>query len=179
MTDKGKAASAPNADQATYWNEQGGPRWVAMESALDAQLEPFGVAVATKLGLAAGERVLDVGCGGGATSLMLAERVRPGQVVGVDISAPLLARARQRAAGIANLRFEDADAQSFAFPAGSYDAIFSRCLFKPRFRSCRSRLRRRGLARRARSRSRRRGGSRKFWSAPATPTSTWPGTTRR
>lgn len=113
-------------DQATYWNEQGGPRWVAMQRDLDAQLEPYGIAVANRLGLAPGERVLDVGCGAGATSLWLAERVRPGQVLGIDISAPLLARARERAEGIANLRFEHADAQTFAFPAGSHDAVFSR-----------------------------------------------------
>jgi SAM-dependent methyltransferase len=116
----------PNRDQATYWNEQAGPRWVAMGRDLDAQLEPFGIVVASKLGLVSGERVLDVGCGAGATSLMLAERVRPGQVVGIDISGPLLARARQRGEGIENLRFELADAQTFAFTGASYDTVFSR-----------------------------------------------------
>ena len=115
-----------NREQATFWNEQAGRRWVAMQRDLDAQLEPFGIAVASKLGLVSGERVLDVGCGAGATSLMLAERVRPGPVVGIDISAPLLERARQRGEGIENLRFENADAQTFAFTAGSYDAVFSR-----------------------------------------------------
>jgi SAM-dependent methyltransferase len=116
----------PNRDQASFWNDQAGPRWVAMERDLDAQLEPFGTVVASKLGLVSGERVLDVGCGAGATSLMLAQRVRPGQVVGIDISAPLLARARQRGEGIDNLRFEHADAQTFAFSGASYDTIFSR-----------------------------------------------------
>jgi SAM-dependent methyltransferase len=116
----------PNETQSRYWNEQGGPSWVAMQRDLDAELEPFGVALLGKLGLSAGERVLDVGCGAGATSLMLAERARPGQVVGIDISAPLLARARERAAAVENLRFEQADAQTFAFAAGSFDTIFSR-----------------------------------------------------
>jgi SAM-dependent methyltransferase len=97
-----------------------------MERALDAQLEPFGAAVASALAIAPGERVLDVGCGGGATSLMLAVRARPGQVVGVDISSPLVVRARARAAGVTNLRFELADAQTFAFPVAAYDAAFSR-----------------------------------------------------
>jgi len=116
----------PNRDQANYWNDQGGPRWVANQRELDAELEPLGIAVADELGLVSGERVLDVGCGAGATSLMLAERVRPGQVVGIDISDPLIARARQRGAAIENLRFERADAQTFAFSEGSYDTLFSR-----------------------------------------------------
>jgi len=116
----------PNREQVTFWNEQAGRRWVAMQRDLDAQLEPFGNAVVGKLGLVSGERVLDVGCGAGATSLMLAERVRPRQVVGIDISGPLLERARQRGEGIENLRFENADAQTFAFAAASYDAVFSR-----------------------------------------------------
>ncbi len=115
-----------NHEQSTYWNEQAGPRWAAMQRDLDAQLAPFGVAAADTLGLAPGACVLDVGCGAGATSLMLAERVRPGEVVGVDISAPLLERAQQRAVGIDHLRFELADAQSFAFNPATYDAAFSR-----------------------------------------------------
>jgi SAM-dependent methyltransferase len=122
----GMTDTQPNRDQASYWNEQAGHRWVAMARDLDAQLEPFGIVVASKLGLASGERVLDVGCGAGATSLMLAERVRPGPVVGIDISGLLLERARQRGEGIKNLRFENADAQTFTFAASSYDAVFSR-----------------------------------------------------
>src|SRR5262245_54235684 len=119
-------ATPPNREQSTYWNEQAGPRWVALEDQLNTQLEPFGIAVANELGLGPGDRVLDVGCGGGATSRMLAERVRPGNVVGIDISAPMIARARERGAGLENLRFEKSDAQSFAFAANSYDTIFSR-----------------------------------------------------
>ncbi|MDF3065994.1 MAG: SAM-dependent methyltransferase PhcB [Polyangiaceae bacterium] len=115
-----------NPEQATYWNEIGGPRWVAMQEDLDAELAPFGVAVETALALRAGAHVLDVGCGAGATSLSLTERVRPGEVLGVDISAPLLARARQRAQGVAGLRFQLADAQTFAFEPERFDAVFSR-----------------------------------------------------
>src|SRR5262245_36204077 len=94
----------PNREQAEYWNDHAGPKWVAMQEQLDAQLEPLGLAVAEQLGPRPGERVLDVGCGAGATSLALAARVAPGEVVGVDLSAPLLARARARAAGVANVR---------------------------------------------------------------------------
>jgi SAM-dependent methyltransferase len=123
MTDANDTA---NRDQAAYWNERAGARWVANQRDLDAQLEPFGIVVMARLALGSGDRVLDVGCGAGATSLMLSERVRPGLVVGLDISAPMLARARERGAAIDNLRFEQADAQTFAFSGPPYDALFSR-----------------------------------------------------
>jgi SAM-dependent methyltransferase len=115
-----------NAAQNKYWNETGGPRWVAMQEDLDAELRPFGEAAQSALGLPAGARVLDVGCGAGATSLMLVEQVHPGEVLGVDISAPLLARARDRAVGVERVRFELADAQTFPFEPESFDAVFSR-----------------------------------------------------
>lgn len=118
--------ASPNQEQATCWNEQAGPRWVSMQRDLDAELEVFGVAVADALAPESGSRVLDVGCGAGATTLLLAERVRPGKVLGVDISAPLLERARERAAEVPNASFELGDAQTFAFEAASYDAVFSR-----------------------------------------------------
>jgi SAM-dependent methyltransferase len=116
----------PNREQAAYWNEEAGQRWVAMQRDIDAQLEPFGRPVMDELELAAGTHVLDVGCGAGATSLMLAAYVRPGRVVGVDISAALLERARARGEAIDNLQFELADAQIFAFAPATFDAIFSR-----------------------------------------------------
>jgi SAM-dependent methyltransferase len=77
----------------------------------------------------AGDRVIDVGCGCGTTTLALAERVTPsGSVLGVDVSAPMLARARERAAarGLDHVRFVAADAQTHRLPEGGSDAIFSR-----------------------------------------------------
>jgi SAM-dependent methyltransferase len=109
-----------------YWNDQGGPRWVTQQPDLDAQLAPLGAAAIDRLAVASGERVLDVGCGSGATTLAIAERVRSGAVVGVDISAPLLALARERAAGVAHVEFVEADAQIHRFDGPAFDAVFSR-----------------------------------------------------
>lgn len=119
-------ANAPNSAQASYWNEVGGPRWVSLQAELDVELQPFGDAVRRALSLTAGARVLDVGCGAGATTLSLAEQVRPGSTVGVDISAPLLTLARERAAGVQNVDFVLADAQAHPFEPASFDAMASR-----------------------------------------------------
>jgi len=120
-------SDAPNANQAAFWNDAAGRTWVEAQDPLDRQLEPLGRRGMAALAPAAGERVLDIGCGAGATSLALAEAVGPrGEVLGVDISAPLLDAARRRARGVANLRFAEADAQTYAFEAGAFDAAFSR-----------------------------------------------------
>jgi SAM-dependent methyltransferase len=122
-------AAGPNAEQVTYWNQQGGPKWVLHESLLDEQISPLGLAAMDRARVAPGERVLDVGCGCGQTSLQLAERVgAAGSVTGVDISAPMLARARERAAqlGASNLRFLEADAQEAKLGAAAFDLVFSR-----------------------------------------------------
>src|SRR5690348_14337608 len=91
-------AAGPNAAQIDFWNATAGPTWVASQEALDAELKPWGEKAAAALEPVAGERLIDVGCGCGATTLMLAERVGPsGRVLGADISAPMLAQARLRA----------------------------------------------------------------------------------
>ncbi len=84
-----------NADRIAGWNDQSGERWVAHQARLDAVVAVFGQAAIEAAAPAAGERVLDIGCGAGASSLALAACVGAGgQVLGVDISEPLIARAR-------------------------------------------------------------------------------------
>ena len=85
-------ASGPNAEQIEYWNEQSGSKWVALESLLDQQLVPLGLATIERAKVEAGERVLDIGCGCGQSSLQLAERVAPGgTVLGVDVATAMIA----------------------------------------------------------------------------------------
>jgi SAM-dependent methyltransferase len=116
-----------NAEQEQYWTETAGPKWVRYEALLDRQLGPLGVAVMDRTGIAAGERVVDVGCGCGDTSVTLGRRVGPqGAVLGVDISPPMLERARQRAADQPHVRFANADAQTHPFERGAFDVLFSR-----------------------------------------------------
>jgi SAM-dependent methyltransferase len=120
--------SGPNAEQIKYWNETSGPKWVAVHPLIDAQVEPLGRHAMDRARLVPGEHVLDVGCGCGTTTLALARRVGPnGSATGIDISSVMLERARQIAAqaGLSNIHFENADAQTHAF-AGDFDALFSR-----------------------------------------------------
>jgi SAM-dependent methyltransferase len=122
-------ATGPNAEQITYWNEKSGPKWVTEQARLDRMIAPFGAEAMSALAPKAGEQIIDVGCGCGETSLQLGRHVTAsGGVHGVDISKPMLARARERAeaAGHTHVRFTPADAQTHAFPCESADAIFSR-----------------------------------------------------
>jgi SAM-dependent methyltransferase len=120
--------SAANAAQVAYWNETAGRTWADFQDPIDRQIRPLGLAAMQRLAPAPGEQVVDVGCGCGDTSLELARRVGPeGGVLGLDISAPMLevARSRAEAAGLRNLTFHEADAQTAALPGGR-DAVFSR-----------------------------------------------------
>lgn len=117
----------PNAQQVAYWNEGAGPTWAELQEPLDRQLAPLGHAAMAALAPKPGEKILDIGCGAGETSLELARLVSPGgHVVGADISRPLLEVARQRAAGLTDVDFLEADVQTHAFAPASFDGVFSR-----------------------------------------------------
>src|ERR1700738_3713862 len=82
-----------NEAEITDWNSAGGRRWVERQQSQDIVLGPILQATLEQAQLRQGERVVDIGCGTGASSIALAERVGPsGQVLGIDVSAPMLAR---------------------------------------------------------------------------------------
>ena len=102
-----------NADQLAFWNGQGGHTWVTRQEHTDITLAPVSEALLALAAPRAGERVLDIGCGCGATTLEIARAVgQAGRVTALDISAPMLAegQARAKAAGIANSDWRQADA---------------------------------------------------------------------
>lgn len=116
-----------NADQIAYWNGSGGQRWADRHQAQDVVLRPIADILIDRAGPSQGERVLDVGCGSGATSIAFAEKVGPaGHVLGVDISRPMLARARQTTPAGLPIEFVHADATVFPFDAESFDLLASR-----------------------------------------------------
>jgi len=116
--------AAPNAQQVTYWNESAGPTWAELQGPLDRQIAPLGRQAMAALAAKPGERILDIGCGAGETTVELA--ATGAEVTGVDISRPLLDLARQRAHGLAGVSFLEADAQIHPFAAASFDGVFSR-----------------------------------------------------
>jgi len=81
-------------------------------------------------GLRAGEYVLDVCCGVGSSALPAARAVgASGRVIGVDLAADAVLRARERAAeeGLANVEFRVADFDQVYFRGASFDAVL--CVF--------------------------------------------------
>jgi len=117
-----------NNPQVSVWNEDVGSAWVTYAGDFDATLEPFGEAALRALDVQAGERVVDVGCGAGATTLRLAAAAAPASVVGVDLSKPMLGLATRRAAiaRVANVTFAEHDVEAKSFGDGLFDAAFSR-----------------------------------------------------
>ncbi len=121
-----------NEEQAAHWDGSAGEHWAAEQERYDRMLGPFGERIVEALDPRPGERVLDVGCGSGDLTLRVAERLAPGgEALGIDLSGPMLERARRRAgaaglAGLAGVRFARADAQVHRFEPASFDGVISR-----------------------------------------------------
>ncbi len=120
-----------NEDQIAYWNGEAGERWARDDAMMERLLQPVTEALLDHASLPTGGRALDIGCGGGSQSRLLAERLgATGSVLGVDISAPMLAVARDNQnrapAGSASLDFMQADASTHDFGDDRFDLLFSR-----------------------------------------------------
>jgi SAM-dependent methyltransferase len=114
-----------NQEQSTYWNGPPGQRWVAEQESQDKLFTPITAALLEVASPRAGEAVVDVGCGAGETTLRLAAVT--GAAFGVDVSAPLIARAKERAQALGSrARFECADATAYDFSGEAADLLTSR-----------------------------------------------------
>lgn len=116
-----------NADQIAYWNAASGRKWAEDADKMDAMMREMADAAIAAASPAPGETVIDVGCGSGGTTLLLADAVGAhGHVLGIDVSHPMLEVARARAGGRENVSFLEADASSHVFHGRGADLIFSK-----------------------------------------------------
>jgi ubiquinone/menaquinone biosynthesis C-methylase UbiE len=116
-----------NADQIAYWNGPGGQRWADRQATQDIVLAPVADVLIDRARIEAGERIVDVGCGAGATTMAFAQKAGPtGHVLGIDISGPMLARARQLVPPGLRIDFALADATVYPFEPASFDLLASR-----------------------------------------------------
>lgn len=118
-----------NAMSAEDWSGAMGERWLANLARFEGMIAPIGEALMAHAAFAKGGRVIDVGCGGGGTSIEIARRVgRTGAALGLDISQALVDAAIRRArdANVPNVRFHGADAATFRLEEPPYDRLFSR-----------------------------------------------------
>ena len=118
-----------NSLPAEEWAGAMGERWLAHLSQFEGMINPIGQVLINRAGFSAGERVIDIGCGAGGTSIEIASRVAPhGVVLGVDISPQLVEAAakRQRTGNVANSSFLCADAATLSLTGPRFDRLFSR-----------------------------------------------------
>ncbi len=115
-----------NTDQAEFWTGPSGQSWVTHQDAMDAMLQPVSDLLLRAANLQTGQRVLDVGCGTGSSTLPAAEAVgTSGRVVGIDISPTLLGLARTRLAHLPQVEIMEEDAQTADLP-GPFEVMISR-----------------------------------------------------
>src|SRR5690606_28397122 len=122
------SSGSPGMENENNWDGTAGRHWVQHEDRHDRMLASLTSRLMSAAGISSTDKILDVGCGCGETSRIAARQAQQGEVLGIDISAPMLARARIRAEeeGLTNLRFQEADAGGSRLADGHYDVVLSR-----------------------------------------------------
>lgn len=118
---------AVNAEQAEDWNGASGREFIEQRERHEQMLGGLKARLLTAAAIQDGEKVLDVGCGCGDTTILAARAAGSGHALGADFSRIQVAEARRLAtfAGAANARFEVVDVQVHPFGAGVFDVVLS------------------------------------------------------
>lgn len=117
-----------NIEQARAWNGAEGKHWADHADRYNAVNAGTNDPLFAAAAIGADDRVLDIGCGTGQTTRIAAGLASGGSAFGIDLSAPMLERARRTALAenIENVTFQQGDAQVYPFPAGGFDVAISR-----------------------------------------------------
>jgi SAM-dependent methyltransferase len=117
-----------NVGQAEAWNGDEGEHWATHDARYDAMGGAFTDALFAAAAIAETDTVLDIGCGTGQSTRRAAVQAPRGRAVGIDLSEPMLHRARDlvRGEGIGNVAFEQGDAQVHPLPSAAFDVAISR-----------------------------------------------------
>lgn len=134
MTGPGPTGTtAANPDQLKAWDGDTGEFWAENADRFDAGVAAHHARLLAAAAISETDAVLDVGCGRGQTTRDAARRATAGSALGVDLSSRLLGLARDLAErdGLANVTFQQADAQTHPFPERHFDLAVSRhgCMF--------------------------------------------------
>ena len=118
-----------NQEQREFWSDIKGDLWVTLQPRIDTMLATFGDKALDTLNPQSGERILEIGCGTGTTTLALGQKVgASGEILAADLSRPMLNKAIERANLCAEhpITFVEADAQVHSFATAAFDAVYSR-----------------------------------------------------
>lgn len=125
----GQIESSPETLKGEDGAGEMGAKWLANLTRFEGMIAPIGEALLKQADFKPGERVLDIGCGGGGTKIAIAQAVTPaGEVRGIDISPDLTTASTQRAkdAGVSNIRFICAVGANVQLVDAPFDRLFSR-----------------------------------------------------
>ncbi|MGW0601673.1 class I SAM-dependent methyltransferase [Streptomyces sp. NPDC002776] len=117
-----------NTAQAEAWNGYEGAQWARSQERWDAVNDGFNQPLLDAAAISATDRILDVGCGAGRTTRLAARRAGRGRALGLDLSGPMLGKARESALheGVENVSFVQGDAQVHPLETEGFDAVISR-----------------------------------------------------
>jgi SAM-dependent methyltransferase len=117
-----------NVEMAKAWDGDEGGQWAEFADEYDNQSRSIWARFLATDPIEPADHVLDIGCGNGQSTLDVARVAREGSALGIDLSSSMLEVARRRAAaaGVTNVDFRQADAQTYAFDPGTFDVAISR-----------------------------------------------------
>ncbi len=117
-----------NAGQLQAWDGKDGDYWVTNAELFDQCIAAYDQRFLDAASIQSGNRILDIGCGNGATTRAAARLAADGFALGVDLSSRMIETARYAAEreNVRNVVFEQGDAQVHPFDEASFDVAISR-----------------------------------------------------